>query len=75
MDKMNAIFKTLEIIHNDGRGLITLNDLGAIPLEKSVFAGGVTYWLEIFDFDVVLEYEAQRVQIRADINLRMPITP
>jgi len=53
MYKMNALFKSLEIIHNDGKGVVTLEDLGEIELLKE--DGGVTqrlrHVLEIFDLE------------------------
>ena len=51
--KLNAIFRRLEIVHNDRRGIITLEDLIDIELEKRIpREGWVIYTLEIFDLDV-----------------------
>ena len=50
--KLNAIFRSLEIIHNEGRGIITLEDLMGIELEKlTPWEGRIIYTLEIFDLD------------------------
>jgi len=50
MDKLNAIFKRLEIIRDDGKVLKTLEDLEAIDLQKRIpWRGLVRYTLEIFD--------------------------
>lgn len=52
MDKMRAIFKKLEIIYDDGKKKITLEDLGEKIIKKSVLSvGSVAYTLEIFDND------------------------
>ncbi len=52
MEKMNAIFKKLEIICNDGKRVITLENLGDQILKKMVASGGTFYYLEIFDYDL-----------------------
>ena len=52
MYKMNAIFKSLEITHNDGRSVITLEDLARMEVQRTVLAGGIVWnVLEIFDMD------------------------
>ena len=50
IEKMNAIFKRLEIIYNEGQGIITLADLGEIEIKvEKPWPGLVMYILEIFD--------------------------
>jgi hypothetical protein len=46
-DKMNAIFKRLEIIYDDGKTIITLENLDSMTIKK----WGGTYILEIYDND------------------------
>jgi len=54
MEKMNSIFKKLEIICNDGKNIITLENLGEKIIKKDRPAGeAATYILEIFDYDLV----------------------
>ena len=49
MDKMRATFRRLEIIHNEGRGIISLENLEEIEIIKHVTRGEAWYVLEIFD--------------------------
>ena len=49
MDKMRAIFKELKNICNDGKDIITLDNLG----ERIIKKWGDAYILEIFDYDLV----------------------
>ena len=49
IDKLNAIFKRLEIIRYDGKVLKTLEDLEVVDLQKRIlWRGLVRYTLEIF---------------------------
>ena len=51
-DKLNAIFKRLEIIHTDGRRIIVLEDFREVELKKRIsWETRVVYFLEIFDLD------------------------
>jgi len=52
MDKMRAIFKTLEINCNDGKKIITLDNLGEVVIKKWV-GGEIWYFIEIFDYDLI----------------------
>ena len=52
MDKMRAIFKNLEINFNNGERIITLENLDEIIIKKNVSSGGVSYIIEIFDYDL-----------------------
>jgi len=52
MDKMRAIFKNLEINFNNGERIITLENLDETIIKKIVSSGGVTYIIEIFDYDL-----------------------
>jgi len=49
--KMNAIFKSLEITHNGGRGVITLADFAEVEVQRTVRDRVAWYVLEIFDMD------------------------
>ncbi len=53
MEKMNAIFKKLEIICDDGNRVITLENLGEQIVKRRTAVGGgeTAYILEIFDYD------------------------
>jgi len=51
MYKMSAIFKSLEITHNGGRGVITLADLAEVEVQRTVRGSVAWYVLEIFDMD------------------------
>jgi len=48
---MNATFKGLDIFHNDGRGVITLENLSEIEVELYISRGEAWHLLEIFDLD------------------------
>jgi len=63
MGKLNAIFKSIEIIHNNGRSVITLEDLNKIELERRTFMRNVIYTLEIFDLDDVEDQILERNKI------------
>ena len=52
MEKMKNIFKTLRIATEDGRKIITLENLGEKNIKLNVNAMGVFYTLEIFDYDL-----------------------
>ena len=57
MDKLNAIFKELEIIHGSGNDVMTLDNIKDIEFEKKIpWRGRVIYTLEIFDL-VLMETE------------------
>jgi hypothetical protein len=51
MYKMKSIFKNLEIICNDGKTIITLENLGERIIKKR--EGMTEFILEIFDYDIV----------------------
>jgi len=52
MYKMRAIFKSLEIVHSGGRGVITLDDLEWLEVgQESAFSRRIVRVLEIFDLD------------------------
>jgi len=54
MDKMNSIFKKLEIVCNDGEIIIKLENLGERVIKKDGAADrATTYILEIFDYDLI----------------------
>ena len=52
IDKMKAIFKTFEIVCDEGRTIITLDNLGEKNIERSFFVGGIFYTLKVFDSDL-----------------------
>jgi len=53
MEKMKSIFETLKISTEDGKKVITLDNLGDQIIKKNVAPGGTSYHLEIFDYDFV----------------------
>jgi len=53
MGKIRAIIKKLEIICNDGKTIITLENLGEKIIKRNETVGGVFYTLEIFDYDLL----------------------
>ena len=53
MEKMKSIFETLTIATEDGKKVITLENLGDQIIKKNVAPGGTSYHLEIFDYDFV----------------------
>jgi hypothetical protein len=55
MDKLRGIFRRLDIICDDGKTIITLENLEEQILKKNVFGGGVSYTLEIFDYDLEIK--------------------
>ena len=53
MEKMKSIFETLTISTEDGKKIITLENLGDQIIKKNVAPEGTSYHLEIFDYDFV----------------------
>jgi len=52
--KMKSIYKTLRIVTEDGKKVITLENLGDQIIKKAgVVTESVSYYLEIFDYDLV----------------------
>ena len=52
MDKIKSIFKKLEIVCDDGKRIITIDNLGERIIKKNAIGGGNFYYLEIFDYDL-----------------------
>ena len=53
LNKMRSIFKFLKIEIEDGTKFITLENLGEQIIKKNVTIGGVSFHLEIFDYDYI----------------------
>jgi len=52
MDKIKSIYKSLRIAIEDGGKVITLENLGEQIIKKNAVPGGISYYLEIFDYDL-----------------------
>lgn len=59
INKINAIFKSFILLGEDGKVLLTLEDLYEKSIKKKIFAGETAYTIEIFDFDFTKKYESK----------------
>jgi hypothetical protein len=53
LGKMKSVYKSLRIATEDGEKVITLENLGEQIIKKNVGSGGIAYYLEIFNYDLV----------------------
>jgi hypothetical protein len=53
MEKMNSIFKYLRIATEDNSKIITLENLGDQIIKKNITPGGISFIIEIFDYDLI----------------------